>query len=184
MRFLLAPLEIPKLANAQPSNFGPLPCFINGFGPWYLTQLFIELSRNLLSSHVQNWNMIIWLSMPLPSTYIVVSTEPKRYFPENITQPNPFLTMLESCSSVPKCQFFFSCPNGSKLNFNRKKITDIFWNFEFPTRFSSDFHFSHPSFCLWVAKFEDSWKPPLKGVCRGNYITTKPWCCGFFHKES
>ena len=70
---------------------------------------------------------------------------------------------------------FFSCPNGSKLNFNRKKITDIFWNFEFPTRFSSDFHFSHPSFCLWVAKFEDSWKPPLKGVCRGNYITTKPW---------
>jgi len=47
---------------------------------------------------------------------------------------------------------FFSCPNGSKLNFNRKKITDIFWNFEFPTRFSSDFHFSHPSFCLWVAK--------------------------------
>ena len=69
---------------------------------------------------------------------------------------------------------FFSCPNGSKLNFNRKKITDIFWNFEFPTRFSSDFHFSHPSFCLWVAKFEDSWKPPLKGVCRGNYITTKP----------
>ena len=70
---------------------------------------------------------------------------------------------------------FFSCPNGSILNFNRKKITDIFWNFEFPTRFSSDFHFSHPSFCLWVAKFEDSWKPPLKGVCRGNYITTKPW---------
>ena len=27
VRFLLAPLEIPKLANAQPSNFGPLPYF-------------------------------------------------------------------------------------------------------------------------------------------------------------
>ena len=24
-KFLLAPLEFPKLANAQPSNFGPLP---------------------------------------------------------------------------------------------------------------------------------------------------------------
>ena len=29
VRFLLAPLEIPKLANAQPSNFGPLPYFSN-----------------------------------------------------------------------------------------------------------------------------------------------------------
>ena len=27
VRFLLAPLEFPKLANAQPSNFGPLPYF-------------------------------------------------------------------------------------------------------------------------------------------------------------
>ena len=32
MRFLLAPLEIPKLANAQPSNFGPLPFIIYYFG--------------------------------------------------------------------------------------------------------------------------------------------------------
>ena len=27
VRFLLAPLEFPKLANAQPSNFGPLRMF-------------------------------------------------------------------------------------------------------------------------------------------------------------
>ena len=28
VRFLLAPLEFPKLANAQPSNFGPLRMLI------------------------------------------------------------------------------------------------------------------------------------------------------------
>ena len=33
VRFLLAPLEIPKLANAQPSNFGPLPYFITALSP-------------------------------------------------------------------------------------------------------------------------------------------------------
>ena len=60
----------------------------------------------------------------------------------------------------PNAKFFFSCPNGSKLNFNRKKITDIFWNFEFPMRFSSNFHFCHSSFCLEIVKFGNSWKQP------------------------
>ena len=32
VRFLLAPLEFPKLANAQPSNFGPLRILLSKFG--------------------------------------------------------------------------------------------------------------------------------------------------------
>ena len=41
VRFLLAPLEIPNLANAQPSNFGPLP--------------YIYTSLNLKPFHLKFW---------------------------------------------------------------------------------------------------------------------------------
>ena len=59
-KFLLAPLEIPKLANAQPSNFGPLRIFLNlksnlVMFPFGMSCPFVPLNIHQCQNRQQKW---------------------------------------------------------------------------------------------------------------------------------